>query len=122
MARKTVSKATATPQVARKSTAVRTSARRNANGGSTAAATTSTEITPRRAALARSAKALKSPKLLVPLAVAVGVGLAAVRKAVTASTGSKPMLPRLAKEVSPRFNEAVQALAALGRELRARIR
>lgn len=122
MVRKTASNANATGKVASKATAARKTARKTANGSSVAVAKKSTEITPRRAAIARTAKTLRSPKVLVPLAVAVGVGIAAVRRAVTASNGKTRMLPRIAKEVSPRFNEAVHALAELGRELRAKIR
>ncbi|HSX62765.1 MAG TPA: hypothetical protein VLF18_21490 [Tahibacter sp.] len=123
MVRKTVSNGTAAAKNATKSATARKSARKSANGASVSvAAKKSTEITPRRAVIARTAKTLKSPKVLVPLAVAVGVGIAAVRKAVMASNGKSKVLPRIAKEVSPRFNEAVHALAELGRELRAKIR
>lgn len=121
MVRKTASNGNATVRkVASKSTAVRKTASKTANGSAVAAK--STEITPRRAALVRTAKTLRSPKVLVPLAVAVGVGIAAVRAAVIGSKSKTKMLPRIAKEVSPRFNEAVHALAELGRELRAKIR
>lgn len=120
MVRKTASRGSATGKVAGKSTTTRKRAlEKTANG---AAARKSTEITPQRAALTRTAQTLKSPKVLVPLAVAVGVGLAAVRKAVVAASGKPRMLTRIGKEVSPRFSEAVNALAELGRELRARIR
>lgn len=122
MARKTASSGSAAGKVVSKSTAARKSARKTANGSVVAAAKKSTEITPRRAALARTASSLKSPKLLVPLAVAVGVGIAAVRKAVIGAHGESRTLPRIAKDVSPRFSEAVHALAELGRELRAKIR
>lgn len=122
MVRKTASRGSATGKVAGKSTTTRKRALEKIANGNSAVARKSTEITPRRAALARTANTLKSPKVLVPLAVAVGVGLAAVRKAVTASNGKARTLPRIAKDVSPRFSEAVQALAELGRELRTKIR
>ncbi|WP_257388734.1 hypothetical protein [Tahibacter caeni] len=81
----------------------------------------STEITPRRATLAKAARQLKSPKVFVPLTIAVGLGIAAIAR--LAGRGNKSRaLPRLAKEVSPRLNDAMHALAELGRELRARIR
>lgn len=120
MVRKTVSNGSAARKVASKSAAVRKTASKTVNGNGVAAR--STEITPRRTALAKTARTLKSPKVLVPLVVAVGVGIAAVRKAIVSSDGKTKMLPRIAKEVSPRFNEAVHALAELGRELRAKIR
>jgi len=121
MVRKTASNGTAAGKTVATKAA---SARKTARGKSAVAktASSSTEIKPRRAALVDSAKKLKSPKVLVPLAVVVGVGLAAVRKVLNSSSSTTKTLPRLAKEVSPRFSEAVQALAELGRELRAKIR
>lgn len=123
MVRKTVSSGTAA-KAAGKSTTARKTARKTANG-SGAVVKKSTEITPRRAAISKTAQSLKSPKVLLPLAVAVGVGIAAVRKALTSGKDAKT-LPRLAKEVSkevsPRVTEALHALAELGRELRAKIR
>lgn len=124
MVRKTVSNGTAA-KTAKKSTAARKTVRKTAvkaANGSGAVAKRSTEIKPRRAVIAKTAETLKSPKVFVPLAVAVGVGIAAVRKALTSSKKDSTMLPRLAKEVSPRVNEAMHALAELGRELRAKIR
>lgn len=120
----------------RKTTSVAKAPRKTAaakNSSSKAAATTavkkSSEIKPRRVlsatgqALATTARKLKSPKVLVPLAVAVGVGVAAVARLINGSNGkNSSTLPRLAKEISPRFAEAVHALADLGRELRAKVR
>jgi hypothetical protein len=124
MARKTTNEAAATKVAASKSPTARKSTRSKAATATTGAvAKKSTEIKPRRAGkLADTAKTLRSPKVLVPLAVAVGVGLAAVRKMMASSSTDTNVLPRLAKEVSPRFSEAVNALAELGRELRAKIR
>lgn len=127
MVRKTVSSGTAAKPASKSTTArktVRKTAAKSTNG-SGAVARKSTEITPRRAAMSKTAQSLKSPKVLLPLAVAVGVGIAAVRKALTSGKDAKT-LPRLAKEVSkevsPRVTEALHALAELGRELRAKIR
>lgn len=112
----------------RKTTSVEKAPRKTAvakNSSSKAAATTvkkSSEIKPKRA-LSTTAQKLKSPRVLVPLAVAVGVGVAAVARLINGKSGkSSNALPRLAKEVSPRFSEAVHALADLGRELRAKVR
>jgi hypothetical protein len=85
------------------------------------AAKKSSEITPRRA-VTTTAQKLRSPKVLVPLTVAVGVGVAAIAKLVRSSSGKGSTLPRLAKDLSPRFAEAVKALGDLGRELRAKVR
>lgn len=117
----TASKTTATTK---RAAAKAGRATKTARSASKTAAKTSTEIKPRRtgSTLSDTANTLKSPKVLVPLLVAVGVGIAAVRKAVTSSGNTGKTLPRLAKEVSPRFSEAVSALAELGRELRAKIR
>ena len=81
----------------------------------------STEIRPRRAALANAARQLKSPKVFVPLAIALGIGAAAVARLAGRSSGRRA-LPRLARDMTPRFNDALHTLAELGRELRARIR
>lgn len=96
---------------------------RKAAASATGAVKRSSEIVPKRATIARTAEQLKSPKVFVPLAVAVGLGVAAVRKiAGVAATRGPRALPRMAKDISPRFSEAVQALAELGRELRAKLR
>jgi len=89
-----------------------------ANGSATKR---STEIKPRRAAMATVAKTLRSPKVFVPLAVGIGVGIAALVR-MAGHKGKQAALPRLAREVPPRLNDAMHALAELGRELRARIR
>lgn len=81
----------------------------------------SAEIKPRRA-IVETARKLKSPKVLVPLAVAVGVGVAAVTRLLNGHKGNGTALPRLAKEMSPHLSNAVHALADLGRELRAKVR
>lgn len=121
MARKTTNGTAATKVATSKSPTARKSTRSKAATG--AVAKKSTEIKARRAGtLSDTAKKLRSAKVLVPLAVAVGVGLAAVRKMLASSSAEKKVLPRIAKEVSPRFSEAVSALAELGRELRAKIR
>jgi len=124
MARKTTTNGTAVTKAATsKSRTARKTTRSKAAAATGAVAKKSTEIKPRRAgALSETAKKLRSPKVLVPLAVAVGVGLAAVRKVLSSAAADKKVLPRIAKEVSPRFSEAVNALAELGRELRAKIR
>ncbi len=123
MARKTTNGTAATKVAASKSPTARKSTRSKAASTTGASAKKSTEIKPRRAGtLSDTAKKLRSAKVLVPLAVAVGVGLAAVRKMLASSSADKKVLPRIAKEVSPRFSEAVSALAELGRELRAKIR
>lgn len=123
MARKTAANGTSATKAVTSKSSPRKTARSKTAAATTAVAKKSTEIKPTRGtALANTARKLKSPKVLVPLAVAVGVGLAAVRKAMTSSSGDAKVLPRIAKEVSPRFSEAVQALAELGRELRAKIR
>lgn len=124
MARKTTSNGTvATKAATSKSSTARKTTRAKATAATGPAAKKSTEIKPRRAGtMAETAKKLRSAKVLVPLMVAVGVGLAAVRKVLATSNAEKKVLPRLAKEVSPRFSEAVNALAELGRELRAKIR
>lgn len=123
MARKTTNGTVATKVATSKSPTARKSTRSKAATATGAVAKKSTEIKARRAGtLSETAKKLRSPKVLVPLAVAVGVGLAAVRKVLASSSADKKVLPRIAKEVSPRFSEAVNALAELGRELRAKIR
>lgn len=105
-----------------KAAAARKTARKRA-ASTTTTARRSSEIVPRRAALAQTAQRLKSPKVFVPLAVALGIGVAAVRKLAGAASARGPRaLPRMAKEISPRFAEAVRALADLGRELRTKIR
>lgn len=81
----------------------------------------SAEIKPRRA-IVETARKLKSPKVLVPLAVAVGVGVAAVTRLLNGHKSNGTALPRLAKNMSPHFSNAVHALADLGRELRAKVR
>lgn len=81
----------------------------------------SAEIKPRRA-LVETARKLKSPKVLVPLAVAVGVGVAAVARLLNGHKTNGTALPRLGKNLSPHFSNAVHALADLGRELRAKVR
>ena len=107
-----------------KTTTARKTPRAKKAAASTAATVKrSSEIVPKRAPLARTAQQLKSPKVYVPLMVARGVGVAAVRKIAAAAAGRGPRtLPRMAKEISPRFSEAVQALAELGRELRSKLR
>jgi predicted DsbA family dithiol-disulfide isomerase len=123
MARKTTNGTAATKVATSKSPAARKSTRSKAATTTGSVAKKSTEIKARRAGtLSDTAKKLRSAKVLVPLAVAVGVGLAAVRKMLASSSADKKVLPRIAKEVSPRFSEAVSALAELGRELRAKIR
>lgn len=124
MARKTTSNGTAATKAATsKSPTARKTTRTKAAAATGAVAKKSTEIKARRAGtMSKTAKKLRSAKVLVPLAVAVGVGLAAVRKVLATSSADKKVLPRIAKEVSPRFSEAVHALAELGRELRAKIR
>lgn len=124
MARKTTSNGTvATKAATSKSPTARKTTRTKAAAATGAVAKKSTEIKARRAGtMSETAKKLRSAKVLVPLAVAVGVGLAAVRKVLSNSSADKKVLPRIAKEVSPRFGEAVHALAELGRELRAKIR
>ena len=102
--------------------AARSAAKRPARSSAgTVALKKSAEIKPRRT-LAATAQRLKSPKVLVPLAVAVGVGVAAVTRLLHNGSRKTGPLPRLAKEISPRFSEAVHALAELGRELRAKMR
>jgi len=119
MARKTTT--TSNTNAGKKSAARKTT--RKAAASATGAIKRSSEIVPKRAALARTAEQLKSPKVFVPLAVAIGLGLAAVRKiASVAATRGPSALPRMARDISPRFSEAVQALAELGRELRAKLR
>jgi hypothetical protein len=123
MPSKTTSRKTATGNgsSANGQTAGRAVAKRPARSSSGAAVKKSAEIKPRRA-LAATAQRLKSPKVLVPLTVAVGLCVAAVSKLLHTNGNSKATLPRLTKEISPRFSEAVHALAELGRELRAKIR
>ncbi|HVJ63267.1 MAG TPA: hypothetical protein VM555_11220 [Tahibacter sp.] len=126
MARKTTNtrKPEASKTEAGKTAASRTTRRKSKVAASTTAAMKrSSEIVPKRAPLARAAQQLKSPKVFVPLAVALGIGVAAVRKiaGVAAARGPRA-LPRMAREISPRFSEAVHALAELGRELRAKLR
>ena len=102
--------------------AARTAAKRPArSSASSVAVKKSAEIKPRRA-LAATAQRLKSPKVLVPLTVAVGVGVAAVTRLLHNGSRKSGTLPRLTKEISPRFSEAVHALAELGRELRSKLR
>ena len=109
----------------------KTAVAKNSSSKATAVAAVkkSSEIKPTRAlsttkqALATTAQKLRSPKVYVPLAVAVGVGVAAVARLINGSGAkSSSALPRLAKEISPRFSEAVKALADLGRELRTKVR
>jgi hypothetical protein len=96
---------------------------RKSTASTAATAKRSSEIVPKRPALARTAQQLKSPKVFVPLAVAVGIGVAAVRKIVGAAANHGPRaLPRMAKDISPRLSDAVSALAELGRELRSKLR
>lgn len=122
MPSKTTSRKTASAGNGTANGTARTAAKRPArsNAGSVAVKK-SAEIKPRRA-LAETAQRLKSPKVLVPLTVAVGVGVAAVTKLLHNGSRKSGTLPRLAKEISPRFSEAVHALAELGRELRSKIR
>lgn len=121
MARKTATQTTNTGTTAKKAVARRTTARKTTPSTAAAAVKKSTEIKPQRAGSA--VERLKSPKVYVPLAMVVGLGVAAVRKVVNAASKRGPQaLPRLAKEISPRFSEAVRALADLGRELRSKLR
>ena len=78
-------------------------------------------VKPRRV-IVETARKLKSPKVLVPLAVAVGVGVAAVTRLLNGHKTNGTALPRLGKNLSPHFSHAVHALADLGRELRAKVR
>lgn len=129
MARKTTTtrKTEAGKTDAGKTGAGKTAARKTTRGkvaaNATAAVKRSSEIVPMRATFARTAEQLKSPKVFVPLAVVLGLGVAAVRKiaGIAAARGPRT-LPRMARDISPRFSEAAHALAELGRELRAKLR
>ena len=116
MVRKT-SSATASGKTVAKTAAKNTRSRATA----TPAVRKSAEIKPRRV-IVETARKLKSPKVLVPLAVAVGVGVAAVTRLLNGHKSNGTALPRLAKNISPHFSHAVHALADLGRELRAKVR
>lgn len=121
MPSKTTSRKTASVSIGAASGAARATRRPARSSATTVAVKKSAEIKPRRA-LAAAAQRLKSPKVLVPLTVAVGVGVAAVTRLLHNGSRKTSPLPRLAKEISPRFSEAVHALAELGRELRAKMR
>jgi hypothetical protein len=121
MARKTTRALQAGDTAVKKAAAKRSAARKSTRSSASAAVKKSTEIKPRR--IAGAVQQLKSPKVFVPLAVAVGLGIAAVRKIVGVASGRGPRaLPRLARDISPRFSQAVHALADLGREVRSKIR
>jgi len=94
---------------------------RKADAVDSVAVRPSTEIKPRRAALANAARQLKSPKVFVPLAIALGIGAAAIVR-LAGRNGKSRSLPRLTKDLTPRLNDALHTLAEFGRELRARIR
>ena len=121
MPSKTTSRKTASSGNGAANGATRAAKRPARSSAGTVAVKKSAEIKPRRA-LASTAQRLKSPKVLVPLTVAVGVGVAAVTRLLHNGSRKSGPLPRLAKEISPRFSEAVHALAELGRELRAKMR
>ena len=120
MVRKTPARKT--PATATKPAATATKSAARSKAVAAPAAKKSAEIKPRRALVAKTAQTLKSPKVLVPLTVAVGVGVAAIAKLMKSSSTKDMDLPRLAKDMSPRFTEAVKALGDLGRELRAKVR
>lgn len=120
MVRKT-SSATASSKTVAKPAAKTAAKKVRSRATATPAVLKSAEIKPRRV-IADTARKLKSPKVLVPLAVAVGVGVAAITRLLNGHKDTGTALTRLGKNVSPHLSTAVHALADLGRELRAKVR
>jgi hypothetical protein len=97
----------------------------------TATKKTATRKTPARTRTARTAVATVTPnepsatrrvltksRAVVPLLVAVGLGAAVVRRMLRGKR-SAAVFQRAAMRLPPKVGEAIQALAALGREVRA---
>ena len=67
-------------------------------------------------------KVLAKSRIVVPLLVAVGLGAAVIRRLMRGSSNSNvAAFAQAAKRLPPKVSEALNALAALGRDVRASV-